>query len=320
VKAVFAVGLNPSWQKTLRFESFRYGGINRASELTESAAGKGVNAARAIRLLCGRVVVFQFAGGVTGGLLQNALDAEGIEHVTVNAGGRTRVCTTILNDADGSMTELIEPATSVPPEARSRLLGQFEARLTEAGAAALCGTYPPGIPDEYPARLVRAALRQDVPVVLDGVHGVGAALAAGAHVLKINREEMAKLTGLDEPDAAIKYAFEHWPLKVVVTTDGGAPTCVAFRDRMLRIQPPAVQPVRNPLGAGDCVTGVLAWRLCEAGETGSGLASDEHAVERFVGFVCEALACASASCLTVRPAEFDPAVVEDLVRRTREVH
>ena len=95
MKKVCIAGLNPAWQKVLEFAEFRYSAVNRAVSSSAMASGKGINAARAMRLW-GKTVpcVFQFAGGSTGRELLEWLDNEGIEHCTCQIDGATRTCTT----------------------------------------------------------------------------------------------------------------------------------------------------------------------------------------------------------------------------------
>ena len=47
MKRITALGPNPAWQKTLFFDRFRYGAINRAREMQTFPAGKGINFCRA---------------------------------------------------------------------------------------------------------------------------------------------------------------------------------------------------------------------------------------------------------------------------------
>ena len=50
-KPVLAVCPNPAWQKTLCFEHYRAGEVNRASRVQENGGGKGVNLARVLQSL-----------------------------------------------------------------------------------------------------------------------------------------------------------------------------------------------------------------------------------------------------------------------------
>ena len=65
---IAVLGPNPAWQKTLFFDRFAYGKINRAKEMQQFPAGKGINFCRAAAChsrAVGRLV--QFTGGENGG-------------------------------------------------------------------------------------------------------------------------------------------------------------------------------------------------------------------------------------------------------------
>ena len=107
--------------------------------------------------------------------------------------GETRVCTTLLSPPPAAMTELIEPSGPVTADERRRLRGRLERLLPHCRGVAICGTCPPGVPDRLYAEVIAAA-RGHALVLLDGYRQVVEALAAGPHVLKINRRELEELT------------------------------------------------------------------------------------------------------------------------------
>ena len=55
MKKVTVLGANPAFQKTLTFDGFRQGKVNRAKDVTFTASGKGINFCRAAR--CWNLVV-----------------------------------------------------------------------------------------------------------------------------------------------------------------------------------------------------------------------------------------------------------------------
>ena len=48
---ILAAGLTPAWQRTMVFDVFHPGGVNRASEVHECASGKVLNVAMALQAL-----------------------------------------------------------------------------------------------------------------------------------------------------------------------------------------------------------------------------------------------------------------------------
>ena len=120
---IAVLGPNPAWQKTLFFDRFAYGKINRAKEMQQFPAGKGINFCRAAAChsrAVGRLV--QFTGGENGVRIQTELAREGMSVFSVRTGGATRCCTTCLCRETGTMTEVIEPSDPADPAEVKMLL------------------------------------------------------------------------------------------------------------------------------------------------------------------------------------------------------
>lgn len=305
---ILAVGLNPAWQKTLFFERFAYGRVNRAETMEELAAGKGINVARAAQADGAQATVVQFAGGEAGRKILAALADEGIAELTVATRAATRTCTTILDAAERSMTELIEPSQAVTEAEIAALRGHIADAIPACHGVAICGTFPPGVPEDFYADII-ASLRGRRPVVLDAYRGVGLALAQGPDVVKINADELASLTGCgsDVPQG-IEALLRRSPATMVAVTAGPSAAYLGTRCGLRRFSLPAVGDVVSPLGAGDTVTARFLVRLCQS--VGQGILPfpftglDESATDHLAELFADGLAAASASCRTSRPATF----------------
>lgn len=291
-------GLNPAWQKTLSFQHFKPGAVNRAAGLMEMPSGKGINAARAaVNWGCADPVVFQVAGGANGERLIACLDEEGLQHQTLKIPGNTRCCTTILDRTEHTMTELIEPSAKVPEESVEELFRMFEAFLPQADALALCGTYPPGIPDDFYARLAIAAKKHQTFLLVDAFIGIDKILQNGVDLLKINLDELYALTGENEVEKAFSACFRKFKVGALAVTDGKNPAFIAENGKTIETLPvPLVENPVNPIGSGDTCSGVTLSELM----IGTPLRE---------AFRC-GLAAASANCLTEAPATFDRSVAK----------
>lgn len=304
-RQLLAVCLNPAWQKTLLFARFALGVVNRAEALREAGGGKGINAARAIRNGGGAVRVALFAGGETGTRLRAELAAAGIGEIGVAVAAATRTCTTIVDLAGGTVTELIEPTAPVPLAQVETLHERVLAALPECAGVALCGSVPPGVTEAFYGDVAQAARRAGRLVVLDGVSGVGAALAAGVDLLKVNAAELRILAGETDLANAARRCAQRWGVRWVGVTDGPGAAWLFGPATAVRFELPRLDGVRSTIGAGDCATGVLLLRL-------AGTALGAAAV---IAAFAEALAAAAASCLTDTPAQYDPAVAASVRAR-----
>ena len=203
--AVF--GANPAWQKTLYFGEFRRGQVNRAEKLELYAGGKGVNFCRAAR--CRNVAdtrLYQFSGGANGRLHESALAAEGIDCRPTHVAAETRCCTTLLDRTGDAMTELIEPSHSPSAAELAEMLRAFDAGLAEADGAAVAGSLPDGTDKSLYTEVAGLAAKHGKTLLVDAVYAPMLD-AAGDFILKINMDELKKLTGETEASAARRSTF-----------------------------------------------------------------------------------------------------------------
>jgi fructose-1-phosphate kinase PfkB-like protein len=307
---ILAVGLNPAWQKTLFFDEFDYGQINRADKMAVLPAGKGINVARAALTDGARATVVQFAGGNSGECLLAAIAAEGIADMTVVTKAHTRVCTTILEAKSRAMTELIEPTEAVTALEVASIRNHIAKAILTCHGVAISGTFPPGVPDDFYADII-ASLRERMPVVLDSCQGAEPALDQGPDAIKINDHELDALTGCGtDICVGIESILERGSVKMIAVTAGAADAYLGTRCGIRNLSLPAVKGVVSPLGAGDTATAVFLVRLCRAVDRGVlrfpftdlGEAETDQLAEIFA----DGIAAASASCRTDRPAFYKP--------------
>jgi fructose-1-phosphate kinase PfkB-like protein len=183
------VGASPALQRVLSFHSLSIGEVNRVDSLSTYCGGKGQGAALAAQRWAPdeRHAVAQFLGGDSGRYCEEALHAAGLETITQKVAGSTRICQTLLNEADGSNTELIDPSSAVSEDELDGLVTAIGARLSDFSVVAMCGTQPPGAETLYD-QLAEALLqptpspspeRREPLLLLDGVKSVEGVLRSG---------------------------------------------------------------------------------------------------------------------------------------------
>lgn len=315
---ILCVGLTPTVQRTMRFERLTPGAVNRATQTLVTASGKAVNVARVVTLLGGEARLVQFLGGDTGRYIARTLEAQGIpqEIVWIDSDAPTRTCTTLL-PADGPTTELVEEAAPATAQDMAAAEAAALRHLPHARALCLSGSFPPGVPEDFYARLVAAARAAGVQAIVDAQRGpLKAALAEKPFLVKPNREEAAKtlgyaLSGDAEADARravreMTAAGAEWAM-VSMGPTGSLLGNAQSRD-LWRIAPPALgAEVDNPIGSGDSLTAGLAFALSVRGAS----------VPDSAAF---GTACAVANCLTPTSGVIRPEDVTrfaPLVRRER---
>ncbi|MBR2439871.1 MAG: hypothetical protein IKB25_06740 [Lentisphaeria bacterium] len=302
MKQILVSGLNPAWQKTLVFDKLTLDEVNRAKTLHSIASGKGVNFSRAVSLW-GKAVssVLHPLGGVTGKQIIESMGKEGLTSVSITTEAATRTCSTLMSTADGTATEIIEPSGMISAEEYEKLMMAARMEIGSSDALAICGTYPPGIPEQCYADLISMAAEKGKTVLLDAYKGIGNALFSGVTILKINRGELLTMTGKNTIEEGIRACLETYPVEVVAITSGKDQAMIGTREKITGIVIPQISNAINPIGAGDTCAGVfLSEYLC-------GTAPEE-------AFAC-GLCAATASCMTDTPAKYDKNIALELKKK-----
>jgi tagatose 6-phosphate kinase len=254
MRTTLCVGLTPALQELREFARFRLGEVNRAAAILRSAAGKGVNVARVLRQLGGRPLLLGFAGGDTGRFVRACLRRARVAERLTPTRAATRVCTTILDRATGTATELVEEA-ALPTEREWRLFfAAVERARRQAHRMVIAGALMPGArPDVY-RRLAETGL----PLIIDAqMEPLLLALLSRPLVAKLNVQEMENTLRhrCAEPRAILAGARELLArgARHVVVTDGPKGAWLVGPEGAWHCRPPRVAAV-NPVGSGDAMT------------------------------------------------------------------
>jgi 1-phosphofructokinase family hexose kinase len=258
---ILSAGLTPAWQQILVFDSFRYGEVNRAAAVIWCASGKVFNAGIAAHHLGGPTLTLAPVGGPAVPQIEAEFAALGVPYRWVRTAAATRICTTLLDRATGSITELVENGRPVTPDELDAFRQAYSEEAARADAVVLIGSLPQGTPDSYYRELIE---RTPCPAVLDfRGDGLLSVLDLKPYVVKPNREELAKTFGrpLDEDHdllAAMRTLNDRGAQWVVIT-QGAAAVWVTSSDAVYRFHPPAIPNPVNPIASGDAMAGTIAW-------------------------------------------------------------
>lgn len=262
---IISVGLSPAWQQILRFEKLRLGEVNRAAEAHWCSSGKVLNVGIALAQLGAHCRVISPVG-------RNVERQVAVELTTLGAEPRlivdeqpTRVCTTLIDSATGTVTELVENAQPLDRSSLDQITEQYSKDLAGAKAVVMTGSLPAGTPSTFYRELLS---KTRVPAVLD-VRGpeLLEALQAKPFLIKPNREELAKTVRRDlDNDAALTDAMRQLNTdgaEWIVISDGKRPLWIRSSDGVFRAQPLLVEKVVNPIGCGDCLAAGIAWGVAD---------------------------------------------------------
>lgn len=275
---ILCVAANPSIDRLFEVERLVPGTIHRPADFVQVAGGKGLNVARAVAALGGRVQAAAVLGGHAGRWIADQLGAEGIELHAVWAAAETRSSLSVAGAIEDGLTEFYEHGFPVQ-DREWREFSELVLRLAPAaGWTTISGSLPSGAPADGYLPFVRSAR-----VALDtreaGVQGRPA-------VVKVNAEEASGLIGravqtVSEAADAARTLHEATGGAAIVTSGRDGAVLVAPGGEVLHGRVDVGG--RYPVGSGDAFLAGLVvaldagagWRDALALALGAGTANAE---------------------------------------------
>jgi 1-phosphofructokinase family hexose kinase len=255
---ILTVTLNAAIDRTVAVPNFRLGHRHRAVESRTVAGGKGINVARALRLLGRPVIAAGFAGGPTGNRVLEQLRKEAILTDFTWIAGETRINMAVIDPTSGEQTEINERGPAVSPEEVERVVERLRYLAGGARICVLAGTLPPGAGEELYGRLVADLRERGVTVILDSEgEPMLAGLRAGASVVTPNEREAEELVGQEFSDSddlahGLAELVRLGASEAAITSPEG---CVATigngaERRVVEVRTKSLEPV-STVGSGD---------------------------------------------------------------------
>lgn len=264
---ILVVGLSPAWQRTLRFEKFIPGKVNRARYVSETASGKGVNVARVATILGADVRLLTVAGGRRGKLLEKSIGEKGIGARIIPVQAETRICQTLL--VSNTTTELVEEAGALTTAEVKDVLRAFTAEVQRADLVVLTGTVPKGCGNDFYARLLDESKRHGTRGLIDAQEAqLRNALKQRPFLTKVNRDELMAATRVEQSGRsgvpqALGRLMRNGPQWAVIS-DGANNVYISERPGklVLALRPPRVK-AKNAIGSGDAMMAGIAIGLLQ---------------------------------------------------------
>jgi 6-phosphofructokinase 2 len=245
----------------------------RCAAARRDAGGGGINVARVVRRLGGDVSALYPAGGETGDVLKRLVTQDGVRSVPITIGGETREDFTVLDRKSGNQYRFVLPGPTLVEREWVACLDALQA-MTELPRFVVCsGSLPPGVPDDFYARVARIAKARGAKVILDtSGNPLVAALDEGVYLVKPNLRELQELAHEPIADehsqiAAALGLIESRRAEIVAVTLAERGALLITGARALRIGSPGVTLVSG-VGAGDSFVGGMVSALAR-GESSS---------------------------------------------------
>jgi 6-phosphofructokinase 2 len=238
----------------------------RCSAPKRDPGGGGINVARVAHRLGSSVAAIYPTGGAIGKLLQRLVEREGIESIVTPSHVETRENFTAYEETTGEQYRFVLPGSTLHRAEWEAVLDQLITVSGKPKFVVASGSVPPGVPEDFFARVARQAKQLGAQCVVDtSGPALKMALAEGVALIKPNLVELADLVGmpLDSEEvriAACRKLAATKRAQIVALTLGEQGALVVTADKAFRSQPLAIEPV-STVGAGDSFLGGLVAAL-----------------------------------------------------------
>jgi 1-phosphofructokinase family hexose kinase len=305
---ILTVTLNAAIDRTVAVPNFRQGHRHRAVEASTVAGGKGINVARALKMLGRPVIATGLAGGPTGARLMERLAEESILTDFTWIAGDSRTNLAVIDPTSGEQTEINERGPDVSDTELERFLEKLLYLARGARICVIAGSVPPSVPASFCARMVEELKQLEVETILDAEgEPLVAGLRAGPAAVTPNVSEAEGAVGYEFNDrddivSGLRSLIEQGANEAVITRANG---CVASlfegeARRIWEVTAPSLEPVAT-VGSGDAfLAGFAACRF------------EQRPPAECLRF---AVACGAESTQHFGAGTLDPAEVDRLLDR-----
>ena len=231
--------------------------------------GGGINVARVLHRLGIDATAIYPAGGVTGQLLRNLVEREGVPDILIPVQNETREDVTVFDETTREQFRFVFPGAALSELEWQDCLAAI-GRVTPPPAFVIAsGSLPAGVPDDFFGRVARACKGQSKVIVDTSGPRLMAALEQGVYLIKPNLHEFMALAGLSTSDEATLVAaaidlIDRGQTEIVALSMGPEGALLVTRDIALHAQGLPIDAV-SVSGAGDSFLGAMVWSLVNDG-------------------------------------------------------
>jgi 6-phosphofructokinase 2 len=270
MRSIVTLTINPAVDESSSVDYVMPGSKLRCCSPRYEPGGGGLNVARAIVRLGGEAIALYAAGGPSGRLLGDLLDAERVPRLEVPISGWTRRNLNVREDATGSQYRFVFPGPTLKEEEWQQCLDCLRKLRPSPEFIVASGSLSPGVPLDFYARVAGIAREAGARFVLDSSgEPLRLALDKGVFLFKPSLREFQQVIGREARDdvelaEAARSLIRAERCATVVVSLGERGALWVTRSEQERVPAPAV-PVASVVGAGDALLAGIVLSLARAG-------------------------------------------------------
>lgn len=263
-KRIVTLTLNPAVDASCTAVDVRPVHKIRTTNERFDPGGGGINVARVVNELGGTSFAVYLAGGRPGDVLDELVARAGVMAHRIAIAEPTRVSHVVFEERSGQEFRFTPEGPRVGEREWRAAMAFLE--LLDFDYLVASGSLPRGVPVDSYALLARSVKQRGARLVVDtSGPALAAALAAGVHLAKPSRSELAALVGRDLHDpaaleAAARDIVAAGGADLLAVTMGHDGALLATADGVRRLTTPQVQ-AKSAVGAGDSFVAGMTWGL-----------------------------------------------------------
>lgn len=256
MQTVITLTMNPALDKSSGVERVIAERKLHCTQPRFEPGGGGINVSRAMRKLGGESTMIFPYGGVTGDSLLKLLGQDRLTCLPIPVDGMTRENLMVLEETTGRQYRFGMPGSLLRDEEWQRCLNALAEGKEKPAYIVASGSLPPGVPDDFYARVAKIGKGLGARVVIDtSGEPLRHALQEGVYLIKPNIRELGELIGRERIDDITpeKFALElvrTGRTTVVALSLGAGGVLLASAEGCERLRTPVV-PILSKVGAGD---------------------------------------------------------------------
>jgi 6-phosphofructokinase 2 len=270
MRPIVTLTVNPAVDESSSVDCVTPGSKLRCSAPRYEPGGGGLNVARAIVRLGGEAIALYAAGGPSGRLLGDLLDAERVPRLEVPISEWTRRNLNVREDATERQFRFVFPGPTLKEEEWRQCLDSLRKLRPSPEFIVASGSLSPGVPLDFYARVAAIAKETEARFVLDSSgEPLRRALEKGVFLFKPSLREFQQVIGREVCDdvelaEAARSLIRAGRCATVVVSLGERGALWVTRSEQERVPAPAV-PVASVVGAGDALLAGIVLSLARAG-------------------------------------------------------
>ncbi|TGN89390.1 1-phosphofructokinase family hexose kinase [Bradyrhizobium yuanmingense] len=237
----------------------------RCAEAQRDPGGGGINVARVLNRLGTEATAIYPAGGASGQTLAALVEREAVRSIVIPTSNDTREDITVFDETTREQFRLVFPGAFLSAFEWQQCLDAIARTSWQAAFVIASGSLPPGAPDDFYGRVVRASKGAARVIVDTTGAALKAALEAGVYLIKPNLREFQDLAGVSSTDErsliqAGRQLLDRFRIEIIALSMGSEGALLLTRDMALRANGLPIEPL-SVSGAGDSFLGAMVSRL-----------------------------------------------------------